>query len=220
MLQSQQDEFSLAGVDRRYIEDTGIVGRNTTTPSPKPSNTQPSQNGSNKKPTEDKGTGKDPIKVKYGDHYTKDRRRKVLKENVEYTTKEGHTYKTDSKGRISSCEGNLELGKGKRNNHAQKVAGREDRLPDDEGGHLIASIFKGSGSLDNLVPMNGNLNKGEWKKLENMWAKQLEKGKTVEVKIKPIYKGDSQRPVSFDIEYKIGKGDWQLKEFENKPGGK
>ncbi|MEK4628247.1 DNA/RNA non-specific endonuclease [Solibacillus sp. FSL R7-0682] len=160
------------------------------------------------------------MKVKYGDHYTKDGRRKVLKENVVYTTKEGHTYKTDSKGRILSCEGNLELGKGKRNNHAQKVAGREDRLPDDEGGHLIASIFKGSGSLDNLVPMNGNLNKGEWKKLENMWAKQLEKGKTVEVKIKPIYKGDSQRPVSFDIEYKIGKGDWQLKEFENKPGGK
>ncbi|WP_446936032.1 deaminase domain-containing protein [Lysinibacillus fusiformis] len=56
MLQSQQDEFSLAGVDRRYIEDTGTVGRNTTTPSPKPSNTQPSQNGSNKKPAE--GTGK------------------------------------------------------------------------------------------------------------------------------------------------------------------
>ncbi|WP_241740719.1 hypothetical protein [Lysinibacillus sphaericus] len=57
MLQSQQDEFSFAGVDRRYIEDTGTVGRNTPTPSPKPSNTQPSQNGSNKKPTEDKGTG-------------------------------------------------------------------------------------------------------------------------------------------------------------------
>ncbi|QTB21110.1 hypothetical protein J1907_15160 [Lysinibacillus sphaericus] len=58
MLQSQQDEFSFAGVDRRYIEDTGTVGRNTPTPSPKPSNTQPSQNGSNKKPTEDKGTDK------------------------------------------------------------------------------------------------------------------------------------------------------------------
>jgi|GEM_PF-1324901 len=58
MLQSQQDEFSFAGVDRRYIEDTGTVGRNTPTPSPKPSNTQPSQNGSNKKPAEDKGTGK------------------------------------------------------------------------------------------------------------------------------------------------------------------
>jgi len=54
MVQSQQHEFSFAGIK---IEDTGTVGRNTPTPSPKPSNTQPSQNGSNKKPAEDKGTG-------------------------------------------------------------------------------------------------------------------------------------------------------------------
>ncbi|MEB7453628.1 deaminase domain-containing protein [Lysinibacillus sphaericus] len=58
MLQSQQDEFSFAGINVTNIEDTGTVGRNTPTPSPKPSNTQPSQNGSNKKPAEDKGTGK------------------------------------------------------------------------------------------------------------------------------------------------------------------
>jgi predicted ribonuclease toxin of YeeF-YezG toxin-antitoxin module len=100
------------------------------------------------------------------------------------------------------------------------VAGREDRRPDDDGGHLIATIFKGSGGLDNLVPMNGNLNKGEWKKLENTWAKALDKGKSVEVKINPKYEGNSQRPVSFEIEYKIGKGDWEFKEFKNKPGGK
>jgi len=58
MVQSQQQNFALAGGDVRYIEDTGTVGRNTPTPSPKPSNTQPSQNSSNKKPAEDKGTGK------------------------------------------------------------------------------------------------------------------------------------------------------------------
>jgi len=171
-----------------------------------------------------KGTGKSTptnthTKVNYGEHYTRDGRRKVLKPNVEYTTPAGYTYRTDDKGRIVNAEGKLNLGEAKRNNHAQKVAGREDRLLDDEGGHLIATIFKGSGSLDNLVPMNGNLNKGEWKKIENMWRKQLEKGKLVEVKIKPVYKGESQRPVSFDIEYKIGKGKWQYKEFQNKPGG-
>ncbi|MGF0470749.1 deaminase domain-containing protein [Lysinibacillus fusiformis] len=54
----QQQEVSGAGVDARYIGDTGTVGRNTITPSPKPSNTQPSQNGSNNKPDEaNKGTG-------------------------------------------------------------------------------------------------------------------------------------------------------------------
>ncbi|MBG9756800.1 hypothetical protein ACNA06_04980 [Lysinibacillus sp. RSDA_15] len=49
-------ELAGAVVNVRGIED--IVGRNTKTPSPKPPNTQPSQNGSNKKPAEDKGTGK------------------------------------------------------------------------------------------------------------------------------------------------------------------
>jgi hypothetical protein len=159
-------------------------------------------------------------KVRNGEHYTRDGQRKVLKPNVEYTTPEGYTYRTDDKGRIISAEGKLNLGEGKRNNHAQKVVGREDRQPGDEGGHLIATIFKGSGSLDNLVPMNGNLNKGEWKKLENMWAKALDKGKSVDVKVKPKYEGNSQRPVSFEVQYKIGKDEWQKVRFINAPGPK
>ncbi|MGE7200340.1 DNA/RNA non-specific endonuclease [Bacillus haynesii] len=40
----------------------------------------------------------------------------------------------------------------------------EDRLKTDEGGHLIASIFEGSGKLDNLVPMDGNLIKENGKR--------------------------------------------------------
>jgi len=34
--------------------------------------------------------------------------------------------------------------------------------------------------------MNSNLNRGEWKKLENGWVKSLKESKTVEVKIEPI----------------------------------
>ncbi|WHX93499.1 DNA/RNA non-specific endonuclease [Peribacillus simplex] len=167
-----------------------------------------------------KGTDKSVTKVKYGEHYTKNGRKKVLKPDVEYTSKEGYNYKTDGQGRISSADGTLKLGDGKRNNYAQKVVGRENRLPDDDGGHLIASIFEGSGNLDNLVPMNGNLNKGEWKKLENTWADALKQGDEVKVKITPNYKGDSQRPVSFDIKYKIGDDEWEIRRFDNVPGGK
>lgn len=116
--------------------------------------------------------------VEYGENFTKDekdeKRRKVLKPNVQYTTPEGYTYRTDELGRIVSCEGTLKKGLAERNEYAQRIiVGREDRLPDDEGGHLIASIFKGSGDIDNLVPINANLNKGEWKKLENIWKKAL-----------------------------------------------
>ncbi|WP_259339192.1 DNA/RNA non-specific endonuclease, partial [Bacillus licheniformis] len=175
--------------------------------------------GSSKTKADIKVDSKTIHKVKYGDHFTRVKRRKVLKPNIEYTTPVGYTYKTDHKGRIANVSGKLNLGTAKRNKYAQRIAGREDRLKTDEGGHLIASIFKGSGKLDNLVPMDGNLNKGEWKKLENMWAQELDKGRAVEVQIKPVYKGDSQRPTSFRIKYRIDKNDWDTVKFENKPGG-
>ncbi|WP_161785575.1 hypothetical protein [Lysinibacillus fusiformis] len=51
--------------------DTRTVGRNTTHLSPKLSNSQTLQNGSNKKPAEDKGTDRggtpSPKTVNYGD---------------------------------------------------------------------------------------------------------------------------------------------------------
>jgi predicted ribonuclease toxin of YeeF-YezG toxin-antitoxin module len=144
----------------------------------------------------------------------------VLKPNVQYTTPEGYTYRTDELGRIVSCEGTLKKGLAERNEYAQRIVGREDRLPDDEGGHLIASIFKGSGDIDNLVPMNANLNKGEWKKLENDWAEALKDGEEVQVKIMPIYKENSQRPYKFEIMYKIGDEEWDSVSLNNSPGGK
>ena len=168
-----------------------------------------------------KGTGEGPVKVNYGEQYAREKRKKILKPNVEYTSKEGYTYTTDSQGCVASCEGSLQLGDGKRNNYAQRVVGGNDRLDDDDGGHLIATIFKGSGNMDNLVPMNSNLNRGEWKKLENEWANALNDGDKVRVKITPNYSGNSKRPDSFVIRYKIGDEDrWRLKNFDNVPGGK
>lgn len=94
-------------------------------------------------------------KVNYGDQYIKGKNgRKELKANIEHTTPGGHTYKTDSLGRIDSAEGTLTKNTSKRNVYNQKVEEREDRLTTDDGGHLIANIFEGSGDLDNLVPMD------------------------------------------------------------------
>ncbi|ANB61629.1 DNA/RNA non-specific endonuclease [Anoxybacteroides amylolyticum] len=157
--------------------------------------------------------------IKYGEQYTRINRKKALKPNIEYATKEGYRYTTDDRGRISSVEAKLELGKADRNSYAQKVVGREDRLPNDEGGHLIASIFKGSGDIDNLVPMNATLNRSEYKSLENTWKKALEEGKTVEVKIEPIYKGDSSRPAKFEVEYRIDGKKYEVT-LTNYAGGK
>jgi len=141
--------------------------------------------------------------VKYGGQYTKVNGKKVLKSNIEYKTNEGYYYKTDSEGRISNVEATLQLGKADRNSYAQRTVGREDRLPNDDGGHLIATIFKGSGEIDNLVPMNAPLNRKEYKALEASWRRALEAGKIVEVKIEPVYKGNSYRPSKFEVEYRI-----------------
>ena len=51
--------------------------------------------------------------------------------------------------------------------------------------------------------MDANLNRGEYKKIENLWADAISDGKNVDVKVEPIYEGDSRRPSFFDISYSI-----------------
>lgn len=143
--------------------------------------------------------------VKYGDHYRYVNRKKTLKPDIVYTDGNNYKYTTDAQGRISRVEGELKLQKGERNFNAQKTVGGNDRLLTDDGGHLIASRFGGSGEIDNLVPQSKHINRSgrEWYKMEQEWAKALKEGKKVEVDIQPIYNGTSVRPDSFSIRYKI-----------------
>nr|WP_280514962.1 DNA/RNA non-specific endonuclease [Macrococcus canis] len=133
-------------------------------------------------------------------------------------TPEGHLYRKDEFGRIKHVEATeLVLKKAKRKIYMQRVVGREFRKKDDDGGHLIASQFAGSGDLDNLVLMNSTLNRhGEWRKLEEAWAKALkaEPPKKVQIKIEPVYSGDSLRPDEFIVKYTIG-NDFYKKNIPN-----
>ncbi|UBH08101.1 DNA/RNA non-specific endonuclease [Macrococcus armenti] len=137
------------------------------------------------------------------------RRRKELKPNIEFITPEGYLYRTDEFGRIKYVEATeLVLKKAKRKTYMQRVVGREFRKKDDDGGHLIASQFAGSGDLDNLVPMNSKINRvnGEWYEMEKTWADALKETppKKVQIKIEPVYSGDSLRPDEFNVYYTIG----------------
>ncbi|MEC2352280.1 DNA/RNA non-specific endonuclease, partial [Bacillus velezensis] len=164
-----------------------------------------------------------PVTVKYGEHFAKWTRKKVLKPNVIYKTKEGYTYTTDNYGRITSVKADLQLGEAKRNQYAQSKAGKPDRLTDDDGGHLIATQFKGSGQFDNIVPMNSQINRsgGKWYEMEQEWAKALkeEPPKLVTIEIKPIYSGDSLRPNLFKVKYKIGNKRFKNVRIKNQAGG-
>lgn len=165
-----------------------------------------------------------PVTVKYGEHYAKWSRKKVLKPNVVYKTKEGYTYTTDNYGRITSVKADLQMGEAKRNQYAQSNAGKpQDRKPDDDGGHLIATQFKGSGQFDNIVPMNSQINRsgGKWYKLEQAWSQALkeEPPKKVTVTIENVYESDSLRPTLFDITYKIGEERTKSITIRNQIGG-
>ncbi|WP_138825799.1 T7SS effector LXG polymorphic toxin [Bacillus altitudinis] len=164
-----------------------------------------------------------PTLVSYGEHYVRWKRKKVLKPNVVYSTKQGYTYTTDHYGRIVKVEASdLKYGEVKRNQYAQSNSGKPDRLLDDDGGHLIATIFKGSGDIDNLVPMNSQINRsgGKWYEMEQKWRKALasDPPKRVEVIIEPKYLNDSIRPSEFGVFYSIeGKEKYLI--IENKIGG-
>ncbi|MCD7840322.1 MAG: DNA/RNA non-specific endonuclease [Erysipelotrichaceae bacterium] len=141
-----------------------------------------------------------------------------LKENTEYESN-GYNYETDGKGRIKEASGTLRLEEGKRFGKHQLEAGGEDCRVTDEGGHLISSMFGGSGKIDNLVAMDKDLNRKDYKALENKWAKEIEAGNKVDVKINLSYKGNSERPDRFRVSYSVtdksGHVDYYAKTFRN-----
>ncbi|MGA3599070.1 DNA/RNA non-specific endonuclease [Lysinibacillus agricola] len=122
------------------------------------------------------------VEVPYGEHITKVGNKKVLQPNVKYKTAEGYSCETNEFGHINSAEADLPLCTGKRNPYAQSNVGGTDRIrgkyPErDDGGHLIGSQFKGPGGIDNLVPMNSQINEagGVWHQIEQEWASALDK---------------------------------------------
>ncbi|EBA9414188.1 DNA/RNA non-specific endonuclease [Salmonella enterica] len=140
------------------------------------------------------------------------------KPNTIYKVDDNKIFKTDSQGRTESVESTLAWSTNDRNTYQQCKAGKCG-VDGDEGGHLIASIFNGPGEKLNLVPMDGNLNKGAWKKMENTWANALKDGKQVNVKVEPSYSGSNVRPDSFTVTYQIGNERPVREIFNNAPGG-
>ncbi|WP_255259393.1 DNA/RNA non-specific endonuclease [Bacillus toyonensis] len=177
-----------------------------------------------------KGTGKnseitETTGENFEEHIIKGKNgRKELAPNVRYITEENYKYTTDELGRIVDVNAEeLIFQKGTRNPGMQVAAGREDRLFDDDGGHLIGTQFRGSRDIDNLIAQNRQINRsgGEWYNMEQEWANALggKPPKKVTVKIEPVYQGTSLRPNYFEIVYEIeGKGIFE-KTIRNRAGG-
>jgi predicted ribonuclease toxin of YeeF-YezG toxin-antitoxin module len=160
--------------------------------------------------------GKHIVKGKYG--------KKELIPNAKYITDDGYKYTTDEFKRIIDVDADeLVLKKADRNKYAQAHTGEKDRLPDDDGGHLIGAQFNGPPDIDNLVAQNSQINRrgGVWYEMETEWANALKEipPRKVSVKIEPIYSNLSMRPDSFTVEYQI-EGEFPvIRDIANKAGG-
>lgn len=111
-----------------------------------------------------------------------------------------YTYSVDEYG-MKSAYGSLKLAdESHRDNAAQRTAGGLMRRgidseggPDD-GGHSIGARFGGSTGEENLTAQNRNVNRGQYKSLENQWEKHLKDGEKVYVYIET---DNGQRPGAY-----------------------
>lgn len=82
-----------------------------------------------------------------------------------------YTYTETQYGK--TAEGVLTIEKGTRNAYDQRTVGSIHRGRNDDGAHLIATRYKGSGRKENLSPVHKDINRGSYKKMENALAKLL-----------------------------------------------
>lgn len=143
-----------------------------------------------------------------------------LDANSVYRFDNGFQYATDAQKRVKEVTADLKIDPWDRNTYQQRTSGGSCRKDSDCGGHLIASMFGGPGEGINLVPMDAKLNgsSGKWYQLEQQWKKTLEAGGKVQVKIEPIYIGNSKRPIGFFIQENIN-GKLNKFEIKNTPTG-
>lgn len=124
--------------------------------------------------------------------------------NQTYVVDGRFVYRTDAHGRVVAADGHLDaLPGGGRNTYQQRVSGRGDRQPGDQGGHLFGTWFGGPGEGINIIPMTSRVNLSEYKALEGRWAELVAEGKTIDVQITPRYRGDSTRPDRFTVSWRV-----------------
>ena len=110
----------------------------------------------------------------------------------------GYQYTTDSRGRVVSASGTLNINEegqaNRRMSDSIEIIGKGHQKVTDDRGHLIGHQFNGSDSLENLVPQNAKINQGIFRRLEDHLAKLVKSGYKVTANVVPIYSQQSHRP--------------------------
>ena len=133
----------------------------------------------------------------------------------------GYKFKTDEFGRTVSAEGTLRIRDDdhKRNMDSKEAVFKGEKEPGFERGHLIGHQFGGSGGIENLSIMAGEVNRGDFLKLENKLAAAVKDSADVKMKVEPIYEGNSNKPTEYRATYSIN-GEKDVVVFSNRNEGK
>ncbi len=79
----------------------------------------------------------------------------------------------------------------------------ESYLEGDQRGHLIADIFGGTATKENIVPQSQNVNQSQFKTVENVVKGLVNEGHVVDYEVKVNYEGSSKRPSSFEFKITV-----------------
>ncbi|WP_375381707.1 DNA/RNA non-specific endonuclease [uncultured Sphingomonas sp.] len=139
--------------------------------------------------------------------------------SLQRTEKNGYTFGTDAIDRTHEAKGDLYLADAPERSRAnQKQAGVVDRRATDDGGHFIAARFGGPTDSFNHFAQDANVNRGEYRALEDSWAQNIRSGKHVHVDITAHYSGDSRWPDSLTVQ-SIVNGRSSTRILSNEPKG-
>ncbi|MBE5077616.1 DNA/RNA non-specific endonuclease [Anaerotignum lactatifermentans] len=118
----------------------------------------------------------------------------------------GYQYQTDDFGRIVSVEGKLYIKEREERlpiKDSIEIISKGDEREGDDRGHLIGDRFNGSNGMENMIPQDAKINRGDYKKFENELANEIKNGKEVYLKIEPMYEEGSRRPSALVVTYSI-----------------
>lgn len=134
-------------------------------------------------------------------------------------TRNGYLFEIDEQNRTRRVSGEITFKPDQRRSRkAQRAAGGVDRRASDEGGHYIARRFNGPTEAFNHFAQDRNFNRSDYSRLEEEWARAKRAGKSVRVKIVPVYEVRSRRPSSLNVWFWID-GVGKSARFPNEPKG-
>ena len=133
----------------------------------------------------------------------------------------GYKYETDELGRTISAEGTLKIRDPEydRKMDSTETVFKGQKIEGYERGHLIGYQFGGSGGIENLSVMSGEVNHGDFYKMETKLANAVKDGADVKMRVEPVYEGSSNKPSEYKVTYSIN-GEKEVVVFNNRSEAK